>query len=463
MSGDKKYRIERDTLGEVRVESSRYWGSQTQRSVENFQIGDEKMPREMVRALGIVKKCSARANARLGRLPERLRELIESACDEVIDGSLDDHFPAPVWQTGSGTHSNMNANEVVANRAIELAGGTLGSKDPVHPNDHVNMSQSSNDTFPTAMHIAAAEETAHRLIPAAEELLRELEEKSKLYEDVIKCGRTHLQDAVPLTLGQEFSGYAAQVRQSLGRIRTALEELYPLALGGTAVGTGLNAPENFAEEAVALIAETTGLQFTPAENKFASIAAHDALVNLSGTLTSFAAALMKIANDIRWLGSGPRCGIGELVLPANEPGSSIMPGKVNPTQCEALTMVCTQVLGNHTTVSLAGSSGNFELNVFKPVIIYNVLQSIRLLSDSVVSFRERCVEGIEPDREGIRKHLENTLMVVTALNPHIGYDKAAKIAKNAYEKGLTLRQSALELGILTEEQFDEYMRLEDMV
>jgi len=457
------YRFERDTLGEVRVERSRYWGSQTQRSVENFKIGSEKMPREMVRAMGIVKKCSARANHELGRLPEKILTVILSACDEVIDGSLDDHFPAPVWQTGSGTHSNMNANEVIANRAIELAGGTLGSKEPVHPNDHVNMSQSSNDAFPTAMHIAAAEETAKKLLPAAEELQKSLEIKTKLYDDIIKCGRTHLQDAVPLTLGQEFSGYAAQVRQSVGRIRGALSEIYPLALGGTAVGTGLNAPVNFAEKSVAWIAESTGLPFATAENTFAGIAAHDALVNLSGTLTSFASALMKIANDIRWLGSGPRCGIGELVLPANEPGSSIMPGKVNPTQCEALTMVCAQVLGNHTTVSIAGSSGNFELNVFKPVIIYNVLQSIRLLTDSITSFRVRCLDGLEPNREGIQRHLENTLMVVTALNPHIGYDRAAEIAKNAHEKRLTLRQSAIELGILSAEQFDEFMRLEDMV
>lgn len=457
------YRTERDTMGEVRVEESRYWGAQSQRSFNNFRIGDEVMPREMVRALGILKKAAAETNRTLGILPEELYGPIISACDEVIEGKLDDHFPVKVWQTGSGTHSNMNANEVISNRAIEITGGERGSKKPVHPNDHVNMSQSSNDTFPTAMHIAAVEQVTGKLVPAAESFLATLKEKTEQYKSIVKTGRTHLQDAVPLTLGQEFSGYAAQVEAGILRVKQAAEELYPLPIGGTAVGTGLNAPPGFSEGAAGHIARITGLPFVSAPNKFSVIAAHDGMVQLSGALNTFAAALMKIANDIRWLGSGPRCGIGELKLPENEPGSSIMPGKVNPTQCEALTMVCAQVMGNHTTVTVAGSQGNFELNVYKPVIIYNVLQSVRLLGDAMLSFNSNCLEGLEPDREGIQKHLDNTLMVVTALNPHLGYDNAAKIAKTAFKEKLTLKEAAVKLGILTEKQFDDYVRVEDMV
>lgn len=458
-----QYRTERDTMGEVRVESSRYWGSQTQRSLENFPIGGETMPIELIRALGIIKRSAAIANRRLGLLSEEIMKAIVQVCEEVIAGDLDEHFPLKVWQTGSGTQSNMNVNEVVANRAVELLGGELGSKDPVHPNNQVNMSQSSNDTFPTAMNIAAAELAVHRLLPKLKKLLLVLEEKREAYQDIIKTGRTHLQDAVPLTLGQEFSGYAAQVRQGIDRIETALKELYSLALGGTAVGTGLNAPEGFAENAVGEIAKLTGLPFTPAENKFAALAGHDDLVAFSGALNSCACALMKIANDIRWLGSGPRCGIGELNLPANEPGSSIMPGKVNPTQCEALTMVCVQVMGNHTAVTVAGASGNFELNVYKPVIAYNILQSIRTLGDAAESFTDRCLAGIEPNHEGIKRHLENTLMVVTALAPRIGYDKAAAVAKTAHNDGLTLRKAAVKLNILTEKEFDAYIDIKKMV
>lgn len=458
-----QYRTERDTMGEVQVESSRYWGSQTQRSLENFPIGGETMPIELIRALGIIKRAAAIANHRLGLLSKEIMKAIVQVCEEVINGALDDHFPLKVWQTGSGTQSNMNVNEVVANRAVELLGGELGSKDPVHPNNQVNMSQSSNDAFPTAMNVAAARLTVHRLLPKLKKLLSVLEEKREAYRDIIKTGRTHLQDAVPLTLGQEFSGYAAQVRQGIGRIEAALKELYSLALGGTAVGTGLNAPEGFAENAVGEIAKLTGLPFTPAENKFAALAGHDDLVAFSGALNSCACALMKIANDIRWLGSGPRCGIGELNLPANEPGSSIMPGKVNPTQCEALTMVCVQVMGNHTAVTVAGASGNFELNVYKPVIAYNILQSIRILGDAAESFTDRCLAGIEPNHEGIKRHLENTLMVVTALAPRIGYDKAAKIAKTAHNDGLTLREAAVKLNILTEKEFDAYVDIKKMV
>ncbi len=458
-----EYRIERDTMGEVKVDASRFWGAQTQRSLENFPIGDETMPREMIRAMGILKKAAALANNALERLDETKMQAIVRACDEVIEGKWDDHFPVKVWQTGSGTHTNMNVNEVIANRACELLGGERGSKKPVHPNDDVNMSQSSNDTFPTAMHIAAVERIERGLLPAARSLLAVLKRKAEEYADIVKCGRTHLQDAVPITLGQEFSGYAFQLETAMGRINSACKELYFIALGGTAVGTGLNAPEGFAERAAERIAELTGLPFVTSPNKFACMAAHDGLVGLSGALNALACGLMKIANDIRWLGSGPRCGIGELKLPENEPGSSIMPGKVNPTQCEVLTMVCAQVMGNHTTISVAGSSGNFELNVFKPVIIYNVMQSIRLLSDSMESFTQKCVVGLGPDREGIDRHLHNTLMVVTALNPYIGYDNAAKIAKTAYAEGTTLKEAAVKLGILTEAQFDEYLTIEEMV
>ncbi len=457
------FRIEQDTMGELEVENSRYWGCQTQRSLQNFRIGNETMPREMIRALGLLKKAAAVVNHDLGTLEDTLFGAITGACDEVIRGKLDDHFPLVVWQTGSGTQTNMNANEVISNRAIEIMGGVLGSKTPVHPNDHVNMSQSSNDTFPTAMHIAASERTIHHLVPAAKKLLKTLEKKTGEYKDIIKCGRTHLQDAVPLTLGQEFSGYAAQTAYAVKRIEAALDELYPLAIGGTAVGTGLNTHPEFAERTASTIAGLTGIPFCSAPNKFAYIAAHDAFIHLSGALNSFACGLMKIANDIRWLGSGPRCGIGELILPENEPGSSIMPGKVNPTQCEALTMVCAQVIGNHTTVSIAGSSGNFELNVFKPVIMYNVLQSIRLLGDSIRSFHDNCLKGLKPNLKGIRKHVDNTLMKVTALNPHIGYDKASAIAKKAHRDGLTLKEAAVRMGILTEEQFDTFLKIEDMV
>jgi len=458
-----KQRIEKDTMGEIRVDNSRYWGSQTQRSLQNFNIGTETMPRELIRALGILKKAAVLANNNLGKIPDNLCETIINACDEVISGKLDDHFPLRIWQTGSGTQTNMNANEVISNRSIEILGGTLGSKDPVHPNDHINMSQSSNDTFPTAMHIAAAEETVHHLLPSLRKLHSTITGKSEEYMGIIKCGRTHLQDAVPLTLGQEFSGYAHQLDDSITRVENSLEECYELALGGTAVGTGLNTPPEFPVKAASIIAEITGLPFVSAKNKFAAIAAHDALVHLSGALNTLACSLMKIANDIRWLGSGPRCGIGELNLPANEPGSSIMPGKVNPTQCEALTMVASQVMGNHTTVSIAGSSGNFELNVFKPVIIYNVLQSIRLLADSALSFNDRCMAGLSPNKEGISRHLNNTLMVVTALNPVIGYDNSAKIAKKAHAEGLTLKEAAVRLGILTEEEFDAHLNIKDMV
>lgn len=450
-------------MGEVRVDSSRYWGAQTQRSLMNFVIGDEVLPREMVWALGILKKAAASVNHEMGFLSEEIYSAIDSACDEVINGKLDDHFPVKIWQTGSGTHSNMNANEVIANRAIEILGGTLGSKHPVHPNDHVNMSQSSNDTFPTAMHIATVERGKKRFLPVTEDLVGTLRAKSREFADIVKCGRTHLQDAVPITLGQEFSGYAEQLDACCRRVEQALDALYPLAIGGTAVGTGLNAPPGFAERVAEAIAELTGFPFTSAANKFALLAAHDDMVHFSAVLNTCAAALMKIANDIRWLASGPRCGIGELHLPENEPGSSIMPGKVNPTQCEALTMVCAQVMGNHTTVSVAGASGNFELNVFKPVIIHNLLQSIRLLSDAMESFNHNCTRGIEADQDHIREHINNNLMTVTALNPHIGYDKAARIAKTAYKEKLSLREAAVKLGILTAEEYDRYMDLHKMV
>ena len=459
----KGYRTEKDTLGSIEVEASRYWGAQTQRSLQNFPIGQERMPREVIHALGVVKKASASANHSLGFLETEITEAIVQACDEVIQGRLDDHFPLVVWQTGSGTQTNMNVNEVVANRAIELLGGVVGSKDPVHPNDDVNKSQSSNDVFPTAMHLAAVDRLSSALLPTARRLLTLLEEKREEYKDIIKCGRTHLMDAVPLSLGQEFSGYAAQVSDSIRRIEQGMEELYRLPLGGTAVGTGLNTHPDFAAAAIGSIAEISGHPYLPAENRFAYMAAHDSMINCSGTLNTFAAALMKIANDIRWMGSGPRSGIGELYLPANEPGSSIMPGKVNPTQAEALTMVCTQVMGNHTTITLAGSSGNFELNVFKPVIIYNLLQSIRLLSEAIESFCTRCLEGLEPNLEGIGNHVNNSLMIVTALNPHIGYEKAAKVAKTAYAEGLTLKEACVQLGFLSAEEYDRYVRIDEMI
>jgi len=455
-------RIESDTMGEIEVPDDRYWGAQTARSLHHFAIGHDVMPRSLIRAIGILKQASAKVNADLGKLDPHLADLIVAAAKEVTEGRLDDHFPLRVWQTGSGTQTNMNANEVIANRAIELDGGTLGTKSPVHPNDHVNMSQSSNDTFPTAMHIAAAEEITHRLVPAVRSLRDALASKAEAYADVTKIGRTHLMDAVPLTLGQEFSGYVAQLDADLERLDQVLPGLYELAAGGTAVGTGLNTHPEFGERVAAEIARLTGLAFVTAPNKFAALAAHDALVWASAALRTLAGSLAKIADDIRWLGSGPRSGLGELVLPANEPGSSIMPGKVNPTQSEAMIMVCIQVVGNDTAVAVAGARGNLELNVNKPVIIHNVLHSIELLTGACTSFREFCVDGLEPDTEQIRRHLESSLMLVTALNPIIGYDKAAEVAKKAYRERTTLRAAAVELGYLTGEQFDEAVRPEEM-
>ncbi|MFC1544302.1 class II fumarate hydratase [Gemmatimonadota bacterium] len=457
-----EHRIERDTMGEVKVPADRYWGAQTQRSLMNFKIGTERMPIEIVRAFGILKKAAALVNKDLGTLDAEKADLIVAAADEVIEGKLDDHFPLVVWQTGSGTQSNMNVNEVIANRAIEMAGGELGSKDPIHPNDHVNKAQSSNDTFPAGMHVAAAISFNEVLVPGVTRLRDALGEKSKAWKDIVKIGRTHLMDAVPLTLGQEFGGYAHQMTMSLARIDGCLPRLYELALGGTAVGTGLNTHPEFAERVAAKIAELTGLPFVSAPNKFEALAAHDAVVEASGVLKTIAASLMKIAHDIRMLGSGPRCGIGELLLPANEPGSSIMPGKVNPTQPEAVTMVAAQVLGNDVAVNIGGATGHWELNVFKPVMIYNLLQSSRLIGDACVSFTDNCVVGIEPNREQIQYYLENSLMLVTALNPHIGYDNSAKVAKKAYEENTTLKKAAEDLGLLTPEEFDEKVRPEEM-
>ncbi|HOO81827.1 MAG TPA: class II fumarate hydratase [Alphaproteobacteria bacterium] len=450
-------RTESDSIGDMQVPAEAYYGAQTARSLMNFDIGTEKMPSALIRALGIQKKAAALANIKQGSMDKDLGKTIIKAAEEVIDGTLADQFPLAIWQTGSGTQSNMNANEVISGRANEILTGTRGGKEPVHPNDHCNMGQSSNDTFPTVMHIAAVEEIHTSLLPALEQLHKALEAKSKAFATLVKNGRTHLQDATPLTLGQEFSGYAKQVEYGIARVKDTLPRLYQLAQGGTAVGTGINTRIGFDIEFAAQVAEITGLPFVTAENKFEALAAHDALVETSGALNTLAVSLMKIANDIRLLGSGPRSGIGEIALPANEPGSSIMPGKVNPTQCEALTMVCAQVMGNHTTVSIAGSNGHFELNVFKPVIIYNVLQSIRLLADSTKSFTKRCVEGIEANEKRITELMENSLMLVTALNPHIGYDNAAKIAKKAHADGTTLKQTAIELGLLTEEQFDEWV------
>jgi fumarate hydratase class II len=457
------YRIESDSMGDLRVPADRYYGAQTARSLINFKIGGDRFPREMIRALGILKKAAAATNEELGSLSPDKAALIKQAADEVIDGKLDEDFPLVVWQTGSGTQTNMNSNEVIANRAIELAGGEKGSKQPVHPNDDVNMAQSSNDTFPTAMHIAAGEQLNHRLIPAVTGLRDTLKKKSEDYRDIVKIGRTHLMDAVPLTLGQEFSGYVQQLDNGLARVSHALDGIYELALGGTAVGTGLNTHRDFAIRAAAAIAAITGLPFRTAPNKFEALAAHDAIVFASGALKTLAASLMKIANDIRWLGSGPRCGIGELTLPANEPGSSIMPGKVNPTQSEAMTMVCAQVMGNDAAINIGGLSGHFELNVFKPMMIFNLLNSIRLLSDASESFEEHCARGIEPNVPVIEGYLHNSLMLVTALNPHIGYDNAAKVAKKAYEENMSLRAAAIELGLLTGEQFDELVRPGDML
>ncbi len=456
------FRIEKDTMGEVKVPTDKFWGAQTQRSIENFKIGGDRFPREMIKALGVLKKCAAITNQQLGLLDTKKSELIVKASDEVIQGKLDEHFPLVVWQTGSGTQTNMNANEVIANRAMNMMGVKLPAKD-VHPNDDVNKGQSSNDTFPTAMHIAVADQVHHRLLPMVEKLQKALEKKSEEFKDIVKIGRTHLMDATPLTLGQEFSGYSTQLKHGLQRVKNTLPHLHELALGGTAVGTGLNTHPQFAVAAAKVISKETGIVFTSAENKFEALASHDALVEVSGALKSLAVSLMKIANDIRLLGSGPRCGIGELLLPENEPGSSIMPGKVNPTQSEAMTMVCAQVVGNDVAVSVGGMNGHFELNVFKPLIVFNVLNSIRLLSDACESFTDHCVKDIDANRAQIKKHLDNSLMLVTALNPHIGYDNAAKIAKAAHKNGTTLKEEAIKSGLLTAEKFDQVVRPEQMI
>lgn len=463
MSPASSSRIETDSFGEIEVPADAFWGAQTQRSLQNFDIGTEKMPAALVRALGVQKKASALSNMALGVLDGKLGQAIVQAADEVIDGTLADQFPLSVWQTGSGTQTNMNANEVIAGRANEILAGKRGGKAPVHPNDHVNMGQSSNDSFPTVMHIAAGETVYHELIPSLEMLHAALEAKTKEFAAIVKNGRTHLQDATPLTLGQEFSGYATQIKYGIARINAALPRVMQLAQGGTAVGTGINCKVGFDTKFAAEVSNITGLDFITAENKFEALASHDALVELSGALNVLAVSLMKIANDIRLMGSGPRSGIGELLLPENEPGSSIMPGKVNPTQCEAMTMVCAQVMGNHTAVTVAGSNGHFELNVFKPVIIYNVLQSIDLIAGACRSFTERCLVGIEPNHERIKYLMENSLMLVTALNPHIGYDNAAKIAKKANKEGKSLREAGMELGLLTSEQYDQWVKPEDMI
>jgi len=457
-----KTRKERDTFGDIAVPADSYWGAQTQRSIENFRIGGERFPREFIAALGLVKKAAARVNVRLGKLDKNLLPAIEQAADEVIAGKLDAHFPLVVWQTGSGTQTNMNANEVIANRAIAILGGELGSKKPVHPNDHVNMSQSTNDHFPTAMHVALVERVHHRLLPALELLAKALGDKAQEFEGIVKIGRTHLMDATPLTLGQEFSGYAAQVSAAVAAVHAALPPMYELAAGGTAVGTGINSHPAYAKEVAAELKSLTGLPFVTAPNKFAALAAHDAVVNLSGTLRTTAVALNKIANDIRLLGSGPRCGIGEIILPENEPGSSIMPGKVNPTQCEALTMVCAQVVGNDAGIAFAGAQGHFELNVFKPMMAFAALQSVRLLADAAESFVQHCVAGIQPDHKRIRELVGRSLMLVTALAPRIGYDRAAHLAKQAHKSGKSLREVAVEEGALTDEEFDRVVRPEDM-
>jgi fumarate hydratase class II len=456
-------RLENDSFGDIEVPNDMYYGAQTARSLINFAISTEMMPSALISALGTLKLCAARVNMKLGVLDEKIGNAIVAAAQEVADSKLDAHFPLKIWQTGSGTQTNMNINEVVSNRAIEMLGGVIGSKKPVHPNDHVNMGQSSNDTFPTAMHIAAAVEVNRHLIPALKTLKVALEAKQNEFADIIKIGRTHTQDATPMTLGQEFSGYVAQVEYGIARIERTLPSVYMLAQGGTAVGTGINAKKGFAEGFAAEVAKVTGLPFITAPNKFEALASHDAMVELSGALNTLAVSFMKIANDIRFLGSGPRCGLGELSLPENEPGSSIMPGKVNPTQSEALTMIAAQVMGNNVAVSIGGSNGHFELNVFKPVIIHNVLQSIRLLADGAVSFTDKCVVGIEANRERIAKLRDESLMLVTALNPHIGYDNAAKIAKKAHKEHTTLKEAALALELLTSEQFDAWVRPEDMI
>jgi fumarate hydratase class II len=457
------HRVESDSMGKILVARDRYWGAQTERSLHHFSVADDRMPTAVIRAMGVLKKAAALVNRDLGKMSEEICEQIVVAADEVIDGKLADHFPLFVWQTGSGTQTNMNVNEVISNRAIELNGSEMGSKAPIHPNDHVNMSQSSNDTFPTAMNIAAVEEVLQRLLPSVQALRDALDAKAQQFADVVKIGRTHLQDAVPLTLGQEFSGYVAQLDGDLQRLDWAIRGLYDLAIGGTAVGTGLNAPPEFAERTAAKIAELTDLPFRSAPNKFAALASHDDLVFAHAAVKTLAVSLMKIANDVRWLGSGPRAGLGELILPENEPGSSIMPGKVNPTQSEALTMVCVQVLGNDTAVGIAGSMGNFELNVFKPVMIFNFLHSVDLLTDACRNFREFCVEGLEANRSRIQQYLTESLMVVTALNPVIGYDQAAAIAKKAHHEGTTLRDAALALGTISAEDFDRVVQPAHMI
>ncbi len=463
MTTNPSIRIESDSMGELEVQADRYWGAQTQRSLGNFKIGGQKMPEPLVRALGIQKLAAAKTNHSLGVLPDDIAPAIIQAAQEVASGELTEHFPLVVWQTGSGTQSNMNANEVIAGRANEILTGTRGGKSPVHPNDHVNMGQSSNDTFPTAMHIAGVMEARNSLVPSMKALHKALDDKAQEFNDIIKIGRTHLMDATPLTLGQEFSGYAKQIEFGVARIEGSLPRLSQLAQGGTAVGTGLNAIEGFAEKFATEVCQITGIDFTTAENKFEALAAHDAVVETSGAYNVVATSLMKIANDIRMLGSGPRCGIGELALPANEPGSSIMPGKVNPTQAEAMTMVCAQVMGNHTAVTIAGATGHFELNVFKPMMIYNLLTSCNLLADACDSFRENCVEGIGANKERIDELMKNSLMLVTALNPHIGYDNAAKVAKKAFAENTTLKAAAIDLDLLTAEQFDAWVKPENMI
>ena len=457
------FRTESDSLGPIEVPSEKYYGAQTQRSLENFKIGDHHFPREFIRAYGIIKKSAATVNHNSGKLKEDIKSAIHEAADEVIDGKLDNHFPLVVWQTGSGTQTNMNFNEVISNRAIEIVGGKLGSKSPVHPNDHVNMSQSTNDTFPTAINIAAVESVVHNLKPALEKLKSSLQKKTKDFEDIIKVGRTHLQDATPLSLGQEFSGYVSAIEHGIDRLDKAVDNCYELAVGGTAVGTGINTIEGYDVEMAEEIKKNTGLNFKTAVNKFEALGGQDCIVELSGALKVVATSLFKIANDIRWLGCGPRSGIGEISLPANEPGSSIMPGKVNPTQCEALTMVCTQIFGNDVTITMAGSSGNFELNVFRPVIAHNILESIKLLADSSKSFAENAVDGIQPNIEKINQNLYNSLMLVTALNPHIGYDKAAEVAKNSYKNDISLKESAEELGYLKVGEFEKLVKPSKMI
>ena len=457
------YRKEKDSMGEVEVPEEKYYGAQTQRSVNNFKIGGERFQREFIRAYGIIKKAAAKVNASAGKLDEKIANAISEASDEVINGDLDKHFPLVIWQTGSGTQSNMNFNEVISNRAIEMLGGVKGSKNPVHPNDHVNMSQSTNDTFPTAINISVVELVTNELIPELEKLEETFTKQSKEFNSIVKLGRTHLQDATPLSLGQEFSGYSVALNHGIKRIKNSLDSCYELAIGGTAVGTGINSFEGYADSVAKEISSITNLPFRSAENKFEALGAQDCIVELSGALKTIAGSLFKIANDIRWLASGPRSGIGEIIIPSNEPGSSIMPGKINPTQCEAMTMVCTQVMGNDTTITIAGASGNFELNVYRPVLAYNIIQSIRILSDATNSFRKNCVEGIKPNEERISTNLYNSLMLVTALNSHIGYDKAAEVAKKAYKDNTSLREAIITLGYMSGEDFDKLVQPEQML